>query len=160
MSRFESALDDYRRSHPQLTVRDKITGTGRRIITEKGPDGVTHICYIHENRNSEARFRLQQKYHRRCLWRSGQQQQFSLTGFVEQLFRDGVPAVLASDDVGSVIIRNRTEDIKPTQQHRLIKIESNRHGHHLLIDLVDKDDFNKLERKLEQLEITASPRRS
>ncbi|KAL3857282.1 hypothetical protein ACJMK2_011969 [Sinanodonta woodiana] len=122
MSQFESALDDYRRSHPQLTVRDKITGTGRRIITEKGSDGITHICYVHENRNSEARFRLQQKYHRRCLWRSGQQQQqFSLTGFVEQLFRDGVPAVLASDDHGSVIIRNRPESIKLAQQHKLIK---------------------------------------
>ena len=51
------------------TVRDKITGTGRRIITEKGPDGITHKCVIHDNRNSQARFRLQQKYHQRQLQR-------------------------------------------------------------------------------------------
>ncbi|KAL3891259.1 hypothetical protein ACJMK2_003522 [Sinanodonta woodiana] len=152
MSQFESALDDYRRRNPQLTVRDKITGTGRRIITEKGPDGITHICYVHENRNSEARFRLQQKYHRRCLWRSGQQQQFSLTGFFEQLFRDGVPAVLASDDHGSVIIRNRPESIKLAQQHKLIKIKTSRRGQHLLFESVNEDDFNKLERELKQFE--------
>ncbi|KAL3891261.1 hypothetical protein ACJMK2_003524 [Sinanodonta woodiana] len=152
MSQFESALDDYRRRNPQLTVRDKITGTGRRIITEKGPDGITHICYVHENRNSEARFRLQQKYHRRCLWRSGQQQQFSLTGFFEQLFREGVPAVLASDDHGSVIIRNRPESIKLTQQHKLIKIKTSRRGQHFLVESVNEDDFNKLERELKQFE--------
>jgi len=72
MSLFETALDDYRRRYPKITVRDKITGTGRRIITEKGPDGITHKCVVHENRNSEARFRLQQKYHQRK-WQRFQQ---------------------------------------------------------------------------------------
>ncbi|KAL3882984.1 hypothetical protein ACJMK2_029285 [Sinanodonta woodiana] len=69
MSQFESALDDYRRHHPQITVGDKINGTGRRRITEKGPDDVTHICAVHENRETEARARLKEKYQRRRLQR-------------------------------------------------------------------------------------------
>ena len=70
------------------------------------------------------------------------------------LFNNRVSAVLTSDNHESAIIRNKPEDIKPTQQHKLIKVESDCFS----VESVSEEHFNKLENELDQREAKHSIR--
>jgi hypothetical protein len=70
MSSFESVIDIFKRSYPQMTFHEEIISDGKRVITYKTTDGFTQRCYIRENRNKAARDRLRGKYHQRKMKKS------------------------------------------------------------------------------------------
>ncbi|KAL3883062.1 hypothetical protein ACJMK2_029355 [Sinanodonta woodiana] len=97
------------------------------MATSKLPDGTKLLAKVVQDRNTIDRAKYQHR--------------FSPEGVIEQLFRDGVPAVyIAYGDDKSEIIYNDPNKIKSNQMYVVVDIKSDG----FFVDSISDEEFNTL----------------